>query len=103
MQSAAPPRPPTRIVRLPSAPGRPTRRRGGSNKDGSKRGDAAAAGGRDADRPPQVRRSLLWAGGLKDDTRSRPGQGYTGHAFNDYNHCDLCTMLGDVQDEGCYC
>jgi len=48
---------------------------------------------------PEVRRSLLWAGGLKDDTRSRPGQGYTGHAFNDYNHCDLCTMLGDVQDE----
>ena len=40
----------------------------------------------------EVRRLLLWAGGLKDDTTSRPGQGYTGHAFNDYNHCDCTTM-----------
>eukprot|EP00629_Pelagomonadales_sp_RCC1024_P013199 CAMPEP_0119294368 /NCGR_PEP_ID=MMETSP1329-20130426/47858_1 /TAXON_ID=114041 /ORGANISM="Genus nov. species nov., Strain RCC1024" /LENGTH=192 /DNA_ID=CAMNT_0007295255 /DNA_START=232 /DNA_END=806 /DNA_ORIENTATION=- len=48
---------------------------------------------------PEVRRSLLWAGGLKDLTGAVPGQGYTGHAFNDYNHCDLTCMLGDVQDE----
>ena len=25
-----------------------------------------------------------------------PGQGYTGHAFNDANHCDATTMLGEV-------
>ena len=24
------------------------------------------------------------------------GQGYTGHAFNDSNHCDATTMLGEV-------
>lgn len=41
---------------------------------------------------PAVRRSLLWAGGLEDSPA-------TGHAFNDYNHCDLTTMIGDVQDE----
>ncbi len=45
---------------------------------------------------PSVRRSLLWAGGLKDLSSSRPGEGYTGHSFNDYNHCDLTTMLGAV-------
>jgi len=43
-----------------------------------------------------VRRSLLWAGGLKDLPNVRPGMGYTGHSFNDYNHCDLTTMLGNV-------
>ena len=43
-----------------------------------------------------VRRSLLWAGGLKDLPTARPGEGYTGHSFNDYNHCDLTTMLGAV-------
>jgi len=43
-----------------------------------------------------VRRSILWAGGLKDLTNVRPGKGYTGHSFNDYNHCDLTTMLGNV-------
>eukprot|EP00633_Aureoumbra_lagunensis_P001239 CAMPEP_0197300624 /NCGR_PEP_ID=MMETSP0890-20130614/48806_1 /TAXON_ID=44058 ORGANISM="Aureoumbra lagunensis, Strain CCMP1510" /NCGR_SAMPLE_ID=MMETSP0890 /ASSEMBLY_ACC=CAM_ASM_000533 /LENGTH=220 /DNA_ID=CAMNT_0042779573 /DNA_START=19 /DNA_END=681 /DNA_ORIENTATION=+ len=47
----------------------------------------------------QVRKLLLWAGGLKDLENARPGQGYTGHAFNDHNHCDLTCMLGDVQDE----
>ncbi|KAJ1460164.1 hypothetical protein M885DRAFT_23596 [Pelagophyceae sp. CCMP2097] len=46
-----------------------------------------------------VRRKLLWAGGLFDIEDAAPGAGYTGHAFNDYNHCDLTTMLGDVQDE----
>ena len=25
-----------------------------------------------------------------------PGQGYTGHSFNDFNHCDLTAMAGDV-------
>lgn len=44
----------------------------------------------------ESRRKLLWAGGLKDLPQSRPGQGYTGHSFNDDNHCDLTTMLGDV-------
>lgn len=45
-----------------------------------------------------VRPKLLWAGGLKDLRRARPGQGYTGHAFNDWNHCDLTTMRGDDAD-----
>ena len=43
-----------------------------------------------------VRLQILWAGGLKDLPNARPGQGYTGHSFNDYNHCDLTTMLGEV-------
>ncbi len=42
-----------------------------------------------------VRRKLLWAGGLKDLRDVRPGMGYTGHAFNDWNHCDLTTMKGE--------
>lgn len=42
-----------------------------------------------------VRRHLLWAGGLKDLTDVRPGLGYTGHSFNDYNHCDLTAMRGE--------
>ena len=41
-----------------------------------------------------VRLQLLWAGGLKDLQSSRPGQGYTGHSFNDWNHCDLTAMRG---------
>eukprot|EP00927_Polykrikos_kofoidii_P021326 TRINITY_DN20210_c0_g1_i1.p1 TRINITY_DN20210_c0_g1~~TRINITY_DN20210_c0_g1_i1.p1 ORF type:complete len:307 (+),score=30.46 TRINITY_DN20210_c0_g1_i1:65-985(+) len=41
-----------------------------------------------------VRRKLLWVGGLRDLPDAAPGQGYTGHAFNDDNHCDLCAMLG---------
>ena len=36
---------------------------------------------------PDARRALLRAGGLRDLPNARPGQGYTGHAFNDYNHC----------------
>ena len=36
---------------------------------------------------PEARRALLRAGGLRDLPNARPGQGYTGHAFNDYNHC----------------
>ena len=46
-----------------------------------------------------VRRKILWAAGLKDLPHARPGQGYTGHAFNDWNHVDACTMLGQVQFE----
>jgi hypothetical protein len=45
---------------------------------------------------PDVRRKLLWAAGLRDDETSAPGNGYTGHAFNDSNHCDATTMLGEV-------
>ena len=41
---------------------------------------------------PEVRRRLLWAGGLKD----LPS---TSHAFNDWNHCDLTPMADQVQDE----
>jgi len=44
----------------------------------------------------EVRKRLLWAGGLRDLRNAAPGSGYTGHAFNDDNHCDLTTMLGDV-------
>jgi hypothetical protein len=45
-----------------------------------------------------VRRKLLWAGGLRDLPNAIPGQGYTGHSFNDYNHVDLTTMLDQVSD-----
>lgn len=43
-----------------------------------------------------VRPSLLQACGLRDKTTVRPGNGYTGHCFNDYNHVDCCTMIGEV-------
>ena len=43
-----------------------------------------------------VRQKLLWAAGLRDLQNVPPGQGYTGHAFNDANHCDATTMLGEV-------
>ena len=43
-----------------------------------------------------VRKKVLWAAGLKDLTDVPPGAGYTGHAFNDANHCDATTMLGEV-------
>lgn len=44
----------------------------------------------------EVRRKILWAGGLKDNPRrSDIGRGYTGHSFNDWNHCDLTAMRGD--------
>jgi len=46
----------------------------------------------------QVRRKILWAGGLKDLPTARPGQGYTGHSFNDYNHVDLTCMRDNVSD-----
>jgi len=44
----------------------------------------------------KVRKLLLWAAGLKDLPDAEPGMGYTGHSFNDWNHVDACTMLGDV-------
>ena len=43
----------------------------------------------------EVRRHLLWAGGLQDLTDVAPGRGYTGHAFNDFNHVDLTAMLDE--------
>lgn len=46
----------------------------------------------------EVRRKLLWAGGLRDLPDARPGQGYTGHSFNDFNHVDLTTMNDDSSD-----
>jgi hypothetical protein len=45
-----------------------------------------------------VRRRLLWAGGLRDLVDAIPGQGYTGHAFNDYNHVDLTCMAEEIAD-----
>ena len=43
-----------------------------------------------------VRKLLLWAGGLKILPDAKPGEGNTDHSFNDFNHCDLTTMLGNV-------
>lgn len=43
-----------------------------------------------------VRQRLLWAAGLRHLPNAAPGMGYTGHAFNDNNHCDATTMLGEV-------
>lgn len=45
-----------------------------------------------------VRRKLLWAGGMRDLPNAVPGQGYTGHSFNDHNHVDLTCMLDRVSD-----
>ena len=45
-----------------------------------------------------VRRSLLQAGGLRDLPDAEPGLGYTGHSFNDFNHCDLTAMLETVRN-----
>merc|ERR1740138_157525 len=44
----------------------------------------------------RVRPLILWAGGLRDMPHAQPGDGYTGHSFNDDNHCDLTAMLGEV-------
>ena len=38
---------------------------------------------------------VVRAGGLKDLPFARPGEGYTGHSFNDFNHCDLTAMAGE--------
>jgi hypothetical protein len=45
-----------------------------------------------------VRRRILWAGGLRDLPDSIPGQGYTGHSFDDFNHVDLTCMAEQVSD-----
>lgn len=45
-----------------------------------------------------VRRHILWAGGLRDLTNVAPGQGYTGHSFNDFNHVDLTCMRDESSD-----
>jgi hypothetical protein len=45
-----------------------------------------------------VRRKILWAGGLRDMPTAVPGQGYTGHSFNDFNHVDLTTMRDSTSD-----
>ena len=39
-----------------------------------------------------VRVNILKAGGLRDLTAASPGDGYTGHCFNDFNHVDLAAM-----------
>jgi hypothetical protein len=41
------------------------------------------------------RKEILWAAGLKDIETAPPGQGYTGHSFNDWNHVDATCMLSD--------
>lgn len=46
-----------------------------------------------------TRPKILWAAGLKDLRSARPGDGYTGHAFNDWNHVDATCMLAEVQAE----
>lgn len=46
----------------------------------------------------EVRRRILWAGGLRDLPDAVPGQGYTGHSFNDWNHVDLTTMNDETAD-----
>ena len=45
-----------------------------------------------------VRGKLLWAAGLRDLKDVPPGQGNTGHCFNDFNHVDATTMVLDVSD-----
>jgi hypothetical protein len=42
-----------------------------------------------------IRRALLAACLLEDNTTAHAGNGYTGHCFNDFNHVDCCTMLGN--------
>lgn len=42
-----------------------------------------------------VRKNVLAACGLSDNRSSRPGSGYTGHCFNDFNHVDCCTMTSN--------
>ena len=50
----------------------------------------------DGDWASVCRPALLWAGGLRDLRTASPGKGYTGHSFNDWNHCDLTTMRENV-------
>lgn len=45
-----------------------------------------------------VRPRLLWAAGLRDLRDAAPGQGYTGHAFNDAIHVDATAMRDEESD-----
>lgn len=45
-----------------------------------------------------VRPRLLWAAGLRDLRDAPPGQGYTGHAFQDAIHVDATTMREEVSE-----
>ena len=45
-----------------------------------------------------VRPRILWAAGLRDMKDVAPGQGYTGHAFNDAIHVDATTMRSEDAD-----
>ena len=48
-----------------------------------------------------VRPRLLWAAGMRDLRDAAPGQGYTGHAFNDAIHVDATAMLdADALNDG---
>lgn len=60
-------------------------------------GDVFSNGGFDGDWK-DVRRKLLWCGGLQDLPDAAPGQGYTGHSFNDFNHVDLTCMVEIAAD-----
>ena len=44
------------------------------------------------------RKMILRAGGLKDLQSAVPGEGYTGHSFNDFNHVDLTAMVDEQHD-----
>jgi hypothetical protein len=46
-----------------------------------------------------TRPRILWAAGLKDLRSARPGQGYTGHAFNDWNHVDATCMMPFITNQ----
>lgn len=48
-----------------------------------------------ADWASTVRPALLSACGLANNQFARPGNGYTGHCFDDFNHVDCCTMAGE--------
>ena len=45
-----------------------------------------------------VRPRLLWAAGMRDLRDATPGQGYTGHAFNDAIHVDATAMRDEESD-----
>ena len=45
-----------------------------------------------------VRPRLLWAAGMRDLRDAAPGQGYTGHAFNDAIHVDATAMRDEESD-----
>ena len=43
-----------------------------------------------------VRPRILWAAGMRDLREAQPGEGFTGHAFNDAIHVDATTMRQDA-------